>query len=105
MAQSKNDKLLDRVKEIEDAGMNTTKQWYDIWAQSMRYVFSDHDHLTSKHDDWEYIGSSLLAEQDFRDDSKWRQVNLVSSQAEVRAYEKDSSLPAERDLTVHAIST
>ena len=35
--------------------MEVTRQWYDIWSESMRYVFSDHDNLASKHDDWEYI--------------------------------------------------
>jgi hypothetical protein len=55
MPESKTDKLLDEVSTLEESGMNTTKQWYDLWSESMRYVFSDHDVLKKKHADWDYV--------------------------------------------------
>lgn len=55
MAQSKTDKLLDEVQTLEDSGMRTTKKWYDLWSEAMRYVFSDHDVLKRRHDGWDYV--------------------------------------------------
>lgn len=47
--------LLDKVSKLEDNGMDTTKKWYDIWTESMRYFFSEQDIGGNKHDDWDYI--------------------------------------------------
>jgi len=56
MAQTENEKLLDQINRLETAGMNTTKQWYELWSESMRYVFSDHDRmLRSSQEEWEFV--------------------------------------------------
>ena len=48
--------LKDQIEKLENAGMIITRQWYDIWSESMRYFFSDHDILGQKrHEDWDYI--------------------------------------------------
>lgn len=50
-----NAELLKKIDSLETSGMKTTRQWYDIWSEAMRYFFSDHDRNLRKHDDWDFI--------------------------------------------------
>lgn len=59
--------IIERVKKLEAAGMNRTKEWASMWQTSIRYYFSDQLHGRKEHKDWEwivvnYIWSSHIAE-------------------------------------------
>ncbi len=47
--------ILKRAKKAEEAGMNRTKDWADMWQTSIRYYFSDQLHGRKTHKDWEWI--------------------------------------------------
>jgi hypothetical protein len=66
-------------------------------------------------DVYKYIGSSpllatdtpgenFLLRQDYGDRTRWEQVNLVKNAADVRAYVENSSVDADGDLTLDAVS-
>lgn len=47
--------ILKRAKKSEEAGMQRTKEWADMWQTSIRYYFSDQLHGRKVHKDWEWI--------------------------------------------------
>lgn len=49
------DKLNSKLDKMELAGMSRTKEWASVWAQSLRYAYSDQLHGRKEHRDWEWI--------------------------------------------------
>ncbi len=52
---TKTEALNKRLDDMEIAGMNRTKEWCEMWAESLRYFFSDQLHDKKNQKDWDWI--------------------------------------------------
>jgi hypothetical protein len=51
----KQEELIAFLDNKEEAGMGRTKQWVDMWQESLQYFFSDQLHYKKRHKDWQWV--------------------------------------------------
>jgi len=48
-------KLIDKLDNMEESGMQKTRQWVDMWQENLRYFFSEQLAGKKHHKDWDWI--------------------------------------------------